>query len=299
MNEEQIIFFKTNGYIVIENYLSIEETIEARNNLHKILKKYNIDHEKILNFENPPPNDVRIKSEVSNIFYSKFKMDIHICEKAYNIWKNAMTCIDELPFGKYTDILPYIDRICWRLPDIIRSEGGLGLHIDRRPGLNGFKNIKKYRPIQGFVALTDQYGSNSGGLKLVKGFYKKFDEYFEKDVNKNNWGDSGEFYRLGSKSYINLQNKLENIDVPAGALVLWDNRLPHSTCEKLEGYDTREVIYISYIPNVPLNIKYVKEQAEHLKKNIQPPSYYKSNDLMDRDYEINELNEFQINKLLV
>jgi hypothetical protein len=211
-------------------------------------------------------------------------MDIHVCEKAYNIWKDAMNCLDEKPFGQHIDVLPYIDRICWRLPDIIRPEGGLGLHIDRRPGLNGFKNIKKYRPIQGFVALTDQYGSNSGGLKLVKGFHKIFNEYFEKDTNKSIWGESGEFYRLNSKSYANLQNKLENIDVPAGALVLWDNRLPHATCEKLAGYDTREVIYMSYIPNVSINVKYIQEQAIHLKKNIQPPSYYKINDLMSFKY---------------
>jgi len=300
MNESDVEHFKNFGYVIIENYLSPEEVQNARFKLHETLKKYNIDHDKIINFENAPPNDVRIKSDVSNIFYSKFKMDIHVCEKAYNIWKTAMSCIDETPFGSFSDIMPYIDRICWRLPDAIKAEGGLGLHIDRRPGRDAFKNIKKYRPIQGFVALTDQYGSNSGGLKLVKGFHKIFNMYFDKDVNKTNWGDSGEFYRLGSKSYFSLQNNLENIDVPAGALVLWDNRLPHATCDKLSGFDTREVIYMSYIPDVSINRKYVAEQAEHLKQNIQPPSYYKDKSLsVDRDYDINDLNHFQRSKLLL
>ncbi len=29
--------------------------------------------------------------------------------------------------------LVYFDRICWRLPDHIQSEGGLGLHLDLNP----------------------------------------------------------------------------------------------------------------------------------------------------------------------
>ena len=45
------------------------------------------------------------------------------------------------PFGYANDILASIDRVCWRLPDIIRAEGGLELHLDR----NSF---------QAFVTLT-------------------------------------------------------------------------------------------------------------------------------------------------
>ena len=300
MDNNQLDFFKTNGYVVIENFLSPDQVNLTRSQLHETLKKYSIDHDKIINFEESAPNNIRIKSDISNIFYSKFKMDIHLSESAYKIWKCVMETIDEFPFGTHSDVLPYIDRICWRLPDIIKAEGGLGLHIDRRPGSDGFKNIKKYRPIQGFVALTDHYGSESGGLKLVKGFHKKFTEYFDKDTNKNDWGTSGEFYRLGSKSYASLQKLCEPIDIPAGSMVLWDNRLPHATCEKLSGFDTREVIYMSYIPNVPLNIKYVQEQANNLKKNIQPPSYLKLPVIqVDRDYSIDELNEFQLEKLLL
>lgn len=294
MNEEELETFKRDGYIVIENILSSSEIDNARNELHNSLKRYNINHDEIINFIKPPPSETRLKSDTSNIFYSKFKMDIHINENMYNIWKSAMSTIDQFPLGHHDDVLPYIDRICWRLPDIIKPEGGLGLHIDRRPGSQAFTNIKKYRPIQGFVALTDHYGNNSGGLKLVKGFHKYFDEYFSKDTNKNDWGKSGEFYRMHSKSYIGIQNKCVAIDVPAGSLVLWDNRLPHATCDKLLGNDTREVIYLSYIPNVALNVKYIEEQSKNLRKNIQPPSYLKDPTLnVDRNYNIEELSDFQ------
>lgn len=300
MNSEQIEKFKEDGYIVIENILNQEQINIARTELHNSLKLHNIDHDNIINFIDPAPNETRIKSDVANIFYSKFKIDLQINKNMYNIWKSALDTINEKPFGPFDNIFPYIDRICWRLPDIIKTEGGLGLHIDRRPGPDAFTNIKKYRPIQGFIALTDHYGSNSGGLKLVPGFHKIFNEYFSKDTNKSDWGTSGDFYRMNSKSYVGIQNKSVAIDVPAGSLVLWDNRLPHGTCDKLSGHDTREVIYLSWIPNVPINQAYVKSQAENIKKNIQPPAYLKNPDLsMDRNYEINDLSEFQKTYLLL
>ncbi len=301
MNETQLEKFKSDGYIVIENILSPEQIAQARTELHYSLLAHNIDHDKIINFIEPAPNETRIKSHIANIFYAKFKMDLHVNKNMYNIWKSAMSTIDEFPLGPSNDILPYIDRVCWRLPDIIKAEGGLGLHIDRRPGLDAFTNIKKYRPIQGFISLTDHYGNNSGGLRLVKGFHKQFNEYFSKDTNKNDWGTSGDFYRMHSKSYIQLQNKLVTPDVPAGSLVLWDNRLPHATCDNLSGADTREVIYLSWIPNVPLNIAYVKAQAENFKKNIQPPSYLKNPLLQtDRNYDpACELTDFQRSVLLI
>lgn len=301
LTEQHIEQFKSDGYTIIENILSQEKIIQARSDLHNVLKnKCGIDHDMIINFINPPPENARIKSNVSNIFYSKFKLDIQINEQMYLIWKELMEkTIDEFPLGPHNDVIPYIDRICWRLPDIIREEGGLDLHLDRRPGDNFMTNIKKYRPIQGFVTLTDHYGNDSGGLKLVKGFHKIFDDFFAKDPNKKDWGTSGEFFRMHSKSYTKLQNQLETPNIPAGSLVLWNNRLPHATCSKLKGYDSREVIYLSYIPNVPLNIKYAQEQKENFKANKQPPSYLTDPKLkVDRDYLINDLTDFQKKFLL-
>lgn len=299
LTQEHIDFFKLNGYVIIENILSPIEIETARNDLHESLKNIGINHDNIINGLEEVPTDCRIKSEISNIFYAKWKIDLQINEQMYLIWKELINqTITELPFGPHNDILPYIDRICWRLPDVLRQEGGLGLHLDRRPGINGLTSIKKYRPIQGFISLTDHYGSESGGLKIVKGFHKIFNEYFDKN-SEINFETSGEFFRMHDKSHLKLQKICEAINVPAGSLVLWDNRLPHATCEKLCGFDSREVVYLSYIPNVPLNIKYFNDQKENFIKNIQPPSYLKDiNKKVDRNYEINELNDWQKKILL-
>ena len=293
LTKEHIDFFLENGYVCIENVLNDEEIQNSRNSLHEELLKYNVNHENIINGIDDPNNTVRIKSEISNIFYAHFKLNLHVNEIMYETWKELINnVINEYPLGHHDDIMPYIDRICWRLPDCIRQEGGLDLHLDRRPGADGLTNIKKYRPIQGILTLTDHYGNKSGGLKVVKGFHNIFDDFFSKGIHKHE--TQGEFFRMGDKSYTKLQKSCHAIDAPAGSLILWDNRLPHSTCQQLEGFDSREVIYMSYIPNVPLNIQYTQEQTENFIKNIPPPAYNNSNNkIVDRNYDINILTDFQ------
>jgi ectoine hydroxylase-related dioxygenase (phytanoyl-CoA dioxygenase family) len=292
LTDTHINQFREQGYTVIENVLTPEQVFSARAELHTSLAKIGIDHDRIINWVDSPPDNARIKSDVSNLFYSKFKLDIQINESMYLIWKELMSkVVDEFPLGQHTDVIPYIDRVCYRLPDSIRAEGGLGLHIDRRPGPNFLTNVKKYRPIQGFVSLTDHYGDHSGGLQVVPRFHRRFNDFFSDCSNDNN---SGEFFRMHSKSYAKVQQQLETLSVPAGSLVLWDNRLPHATCQQLKGSDSREVIYLSYIPNVPLNVQYSQEQKVNFAANIPPPSYVtKPPQLSDRDYSLDKLTEFQ------
>jgi len=198
--------------------------------------------------------------------------------------------------------LAYIDRVCWRLPDNIKSEGGLSCHLDRNPYdpyLMKSGSLKKWRPIQAFVSLTDQYGTNSGGLKVVKGFHHKIDEYFNKNM-KDDTNKGGEFYRLNSKSHALLAKNLCPIDAPKGSLVCWDNRLPHATCQLLDGYDTREVIYVGWLPNIELNKKYCAQQLENIRLNRPPPAYIdddKQNS--DKNWSENELTDKQKKMLAI
>ncbi len=129
----------------------------------------------------------------------------------------------------------------------------------------------------------------------MKGFHNQFDDFFSKDVNKNTWGESGEFYRMTSKSYAKVQQQLETLQIPAGSLVVWDNKLPHATTAKLKGYDSREVIYLSYIPNVPLNIQYWKKQKENFQKNEAPPSYNNGSKVdKSESYELTTFQRFHL-----
>jgi len=83
-------------------------------------------------------------------------------------------------------------------------------------------------------------------------------------------------------------------------MVCWDNRLPHATCDKLESYDTREVVYTGWLPNVKLNFNYWLEQAESIKKNIIPPAFAQKDsngkiilEKVDKNWELNDLSLLQ------
>lgn len=270
LSAENIEHFRKEGYVVIEDW--VKNVDEIRKKYHKELVKYDINHEEIINGLVEPPSGIRVRQKSAYIFYAKFKMDLHINNIMYETWKHLINeCIDEFPFGPHDDVIPYIDRTCYRLPDHIRHEGGLGLHLDRRPGKDNLHNSNKYRPIQGFIALTDHYGTTSGGLQLVPGFHKLFNNFFPSEVcHKETKGD---FFRMNDKTYSKIHKQLITLNVPAGSLVLWDSRIPHSTCNKFEGFDSREVIYMSYIPNVPLNIQYHNKQCQNYEANIPPPEY--------------------------
>lgn len=293
LSKEQLDEFLQNGVVVIENVLSLEEVTLMRNSIHDKLLQAGIDHHAIIEGTQDPPAGVRMKGETSRIFYNKQKMNIHLREDIYQTFKdiilNGTTQFEECN-EKFDDVLPYIDRICWRLPDHILEEGGLNLHLDRNPW-NQFL-ASKYRPVQGFISLTDQYGSESGGLKVVKGFHKKINEYFKQSYNETEAKSTGAFYRLHDKSHTKLQSELQQIDAPAGSLVIWSNSLPHATCQKLTSFDSREVLYLSYLPNIEINKKYWREQSVNFLNNLAPPSYNDGNPV-DRDYDVNDLNEFQ------
>lgn len=281
--------FLENGYVVIENVLTQEQIDQSRVALHNYIEKYKgVSHDDILLCNTTTLNNVRKKGLTSDLFYSKFKMDLHLDQRLYQTFKEVCCAIDK----SCKDVVPYIDRVCYRLPDHILPEGGLKLHIDRNPWQTN--KAKKIRSVQAFISLTDHYGSNSGGLCVVPKFHKSFDEYFAKSYNKTEAEAGGEFYRMHGLSHSVAQNQLITVQAPAGSLVIWNNNLPHATCEKLESYDTREVVYLTYLPtNIATNVKYWKDQKTNFIANVPPPSYNDNSNQVDRDYSLYDLNEFQ------
>ena len=315
LSEDNLNDFCKNGYVVIENVLTPNEVSFIRTQFHQQLASYGINHDKLLSGEDIMTDEPRIKGKPSHIFYNKWKIDAQINEKVYGIVKELLVNtfgkkIEHFnhPFGYFTDVVPYIDRVCYRLPDHIRAEGGLKPHIDRNPNdpyLEKSGGLKRWRPVQGLLTLTDHYGSSSGGIKVVKEFHKIDTEYFSKIPENQKKETGGEFHRLNPNTHAKMINQLEAINAPCGSLVLWDNRLPHSTCETLLSADTREVIYMTYMPNIELNQEYFQRQSDSIKRNIAPPMYTTNNKdannkdiCVDRNWEIDDLTSFQQKLLL-
>ena len=62
---------------------------------------------------------------------------------------------------------------------------------------------------------------------------------------------------------------------PAGSILLWDNRLPHATAPHHFGPDTREVLFMTYLPNVPRNKQYAQHQLANYLNRQLPPDFSK------------------------
>jgi hypothetical protein len=90
MNENDINHFKEKGYVVIENVFNENEVNDIRNELHKTLSKYDINHDDIINGIIPPPNNIRNKSVVANIYYSYWKLKTMLDDRVYQICKSLM-----------------------------------------------------------------------------------------------------------------------------------------------------------------------------------------------------------------
>lgn len=215
--------FQKYGYVVIENVLTQDEVSQARQSLHDtVYAQTGIHHQG----ENWGDISARLKGPGMKMYYTRWKLDIQLHQNAINsynqllqeTWASGNKKGYEHPFGPINvqATKQMVDRVCYRLPDFVHSEGGLSLHLDRNP-LDPFLltsgGIDKWRPLQGFICLTDHIDSNSGGLKVVPGFHTLTDSYFSEhasdEVRKQCIGKRGEFFRMGGKSYSKLQKQLE------------------------------------------------------------------------------------------
>lgn len=283
-----------------------EEVRLARSALHdQILRQTGVSHETYLADANSllSTTGKRMKGPASGVKYAAWKMfGVHLHPRVIDTYVRALSSTygsydpshndnetNELfahPFGPFDSALPipYVDRVCYRLP----GEGGLGMHLDRNP-FDPYQvregGLKKWRPIQSFVCLTDHFGVQDGGLKVLPGFHKDINAYFRNrssnaDVTDSS-GGGGEFFLFKDRSHASLERRLETVIAPAGSMVLWDNRLPHATSAYLDSGDTREVVYAQFLPDVHLNRLYAREQWRDLVASSTSASASVSRDKSD------------------
>jgi hypothetical protein len=128
--------FSRNGVVVIENVLSDSEVDDARRLFHTKLASANgVDHEAILNgTQSIDACGVRLKSPAASCFYSQWKLDVALhprvveafafllCETFENDAIDDLNDHDEplykSPFGRFDHMYHYVDRVCYRFPDV-------------------------------------------------------------------------------------------------------------------------------------------------------------------------------------
>ena len=304
LSEELISDFIRDGYIVVPNVFSSTEVQNFRDDFHQRMLELGFDHSNMSeqNYANMPRFGMQ-----TEIFYPDFKFAIHEDPRFFQIISQlwGATYAEgiagfENPFvGFNADRgYMYIDRACCRLPDSIKPQGGLGLHVDCDP-LNAFDDSIKWRPIQASIALTDSLTNSSGGLYVVPRMHKCMEDYVR--VNNDNEEDtSGKCTKKGKsiksikcKSFTRLDHCEDLVQgmvpvfAPAGSIVIWDNRLPHATAEKHDGPDTREVLFMTFLPDIHANKLYAKEQRENYFKRKAPPDFINKRNRKDVQEEPN------------
>ena len=196
----------------------------------------------------------------------------------------------------------YIDRVGYRIPTELAQEWGdhihrrntntnsmavtskkkkkmrsvqrsLTPHLDCCPD-NLYENTNKWRPIQCFVSLTDNLVANTGGFEAVLGgFHRTFDDW-ARNRNITSFENGtiatsqpapcvGEYTHIRPKEDMEVMKSVSHIPVKAGSAVFWDNRIPHANAYRNDSTSlARAVVYASFLPDIELNRRYIKNQLK-------------------------------------
>ena len=149
----------------------------------------------------------------------------------------------------------------------------------------GGKDFPRWRPIQCMLSLTDTLSPNEGGFECAKGFHHLFNEYYQnkkRNGSGNNGGSAssdlpcvGDYIHVHPNDDSDLMQRIQHVNVPAGAAVFWDQRIPHSNSYRNDSTKCREVIYGGFLPRgVDINDRYAKEQYRRLVANERQPDFW-------------------------
>lgn len=140
--------------------------------------------------------------------------------------------------------------------------------------LQGGKLVSKWRPLQCFIALTDTNEPEQGGFEAAKGFHNKFEAWAaESSIREGGTGHAacvGEFTPIRPREDSDILASFAHVPCCAGDLVVWDNKIPHANSRANNLDRAREVVYLGYLPDVPLNREYASKQLKRFARGDPP-----------------------------
>lgn len=79
--------------------------------------------------------------------------------------------------------------------------------------------------------------------------------------------------------------KICHVPCKAGSVVVWDTRIPHSNSRRNDSEKNRAVVYASFLPDVPINHRYVTKQLNDYKQMRIPTDQWVGVDLENVPHE--------------
>ena len=139
--------------------------------------------------------------------------------------------------------------------------------IQRVVSAGGGKRWPRWRPIQCFLALDDALAPDEGGFECCPGFHSRFSDYYAARTAAGG-GDAlpcvGDYLAVSTKRDASVLAGFRHVPVPAGAAVFWDQRIPHANARRNQKSECRRVVYGGFLPRVPRNEAFLKEQRRRL-----------------------------------
>lgn len=189
-------------------------------------------------------------------------------------------------------------------------------HLDCCPDKmhsGGGKEFPRWRPIQCFVSLVDTLSPNHGGFECAKGFHREFDNYYKrprKNEKKENNDDStslssplpcvSDYVHIRPRDDAAIMERLKHVDVPAGAAVFWDQRIPHANAYQNQSNVPREVVYGGFLPRgIKMNDDYAREQwRRFLLDHPQPDFWTKKSMEKKKSVDVEKIKKEEKNRTL-
>lgn len=145
------------------------------------------------------------------------------------------------------------------------------------------KAVPRWRPIQSFTALTDETAPETGGFECVRGFHREFDAWAMTRSPCAKTGRPapcvGDFTPIRPQEDAAVIARFEPILYTAGSVVAFDFRTPHANSSEHRGAVPRQVVYGSFLPDVPINRRYALRQRDrYLHGRRQPDDQWKEED---------------------
>ena len=237
---------RTKGYCIVPDVLSSEEVNEAKQLFLKWQKTIP-NHDKLHNAIDPHGIYKYHRSgHQEHAWYIRTRPSVQ------EIFKKLWNC---------KELVVSFDGSCYISKDTAKKDA-IWTHTDQAP------NSKGLHCYQGYVALTS---NKERTLVVYEGSNNYHEKYFEEKKIKS----SKNWHLIDHETLRTMTAEKKALEVPAGALVLWDSRTFHQNQYGSPNSEERMVQYVCYLPKIhPKNTK--SQQAKRLKyfENLRTTSHW-------------------------
>lgn len=139
------------------------------------------------------------------------------------------------------------------------------------------KAVPRFRPIQSFIALTDNHRPDAGGFECVRGFHRTFAQWArDRRPSTTISGEPmpapcvGDFTPIRPMEDKEVIERFEWVPYSAGSVIAFDFRTPHANaaCNCMDM--PREVVYGGFLPDVDINRLFAARQRERYHQGFEP-----------------------------